>query len=76
MPVVLCKAAPMPAEGKEEKGVYHCPAYKTEQRGATYVFTAQLKTKAPASKWILGGVAIVFDVEGVSDAFQIGKDAI
>ena len=75
MPVVLCRAAPVPAEGKEEKGVYQCPAYKTEQRGATYVFTAQLKTKAPAQKWVLGGVAIIFDVEGVSDAFQIGKDA-
>jgi len=76
MPVVLCRAAPMPLEGKEEKGVYQCPAYKTEQRGATFVFTAQLKTKQPPAKWVLAGVAIVFDVEGVSDVFQIGKDAI
>jgi len=75
VPVVLCRAAPVPQDGKEEKNAYQCPVYKTETRGATYVFTAQLKTKAPPQKWILAGVAIILDVEGVSDAFQIGKDA-
>ena len=42
-----CRAALVPQDGKEEKGVYQCPVYKTENRGATYVFTAQLKTKLP-----------------------------
>jgi dynein heavy chain, axonemal len=48
--------------------------YKTEARGATYVFTAQLKTKLPPQKWILAGVALLLDVEGVSDAFAPGKE--
>jgi len=59
-------------EGKEDKGIYKCPAYKTEDRGNTYVFEAQLKTRAPARKWILAGVAIIMDVEGVSDE-NVGK---
>ena len=67
IPVVYCKAVPLPPEGKEDKTVYQCPAYKTEDRSATYVFTAQLKTRVPPRKWILAGVAIIMDVEGVSD---------
>ena len=74
MPVVNCRAQLIPIDGKEEKGVYQCPVYKTEQRGATYVFTAQLKTKAPPQKWILAGVAMILDVEGVADAFAPGKE--
>mmetsp|Transcript_9657 Transcript_9657/g.9341 ORF Transcript_9657/g.9341 Transcript_9657/m.9341 type:complete len:247 (+) Transcript_9657:273-1013(+) len=74
VPVVNCKAAMMPQDGKEEKGVYKCPVYKTENRGATYVFTAQLKTKQPYQKWILAGVAMILDVEGVSDSFIPGKE--
>jgi len=69
LPVVYCKAQPIPAEGKEDKNLYICPAYKTEDRGGlTYVFPAQLKTRLPPRKWILAGVAIILDVEGVSDA--------
>lgn len=74
MPVVNCRAALLQADGKEEKGLYQCPVYKTETRGATYVFTAQLKTKAPPQKWILAGVAIILDVEGVADAYAPGKE--
>lgn len=52
-----------------------CPCYKTEQRSALgYVFTAQMKTKMPAAKWVIAGVAIILDVEGVSDAFGPGKE--
>lgn len=41
LPVVLCRAAQIQPEGKEEKGVYICPTYKTEDRGTgTYVFPA------------------------------------
>jgi len=39
VPVVNCRALPI-NDTKEEKGVYQCPVYKTENRGATYVFTA------------------------------------
>ena len=35
---------------------------------------AQLKTKLPPQKWILGGVAMILDVEGVSDAYAPGKE--
>jgi len=74
VPVVNCRSLPIPADGREEKNVYQCPVYKTETRGATYVFNAQLKTKAPPQKWIIAGVAIILDVEGVSDAFAHGKE--
>jgi dynein heavy chain len=74
MPVVNCRAAQLPADGKRDPSLYYCPAYMTEQRGKTYVFTAQLKTKAPPQRWILAGVAIILDVEGVSDAYAPGKE--
>jgi len=74
MPVVLCRSVPIPSDGREEKNVYQCPVYKTETRGATYVFNAQLKTKVSPLKWIIAGVSIILDVEGVSDAFAHGKE--
>ena len=43
-------------------GIYVCPTYKTEQRGPTYVFCAQLKTKAQPGKWVLAGCALILDV--------------
>lgn len=69
MPVVLCKAVPVPKTTREDKTTYECPVYRTVSRGDTYIFNAQLKTsnKNPPRKWILGGVAIILDVEGVSD---------
>lgn len=67
LPVVYCKSQPIPPEGKEDKNLYMCPTYKTEDRGNTYVFTAQLRTRYPPRKWVLAGVAIIMDVEGVSD---------
>jgi hypothetical protein len=33
-----------------------------------------LKTKLPPQKWILAGVALILDVEGVSDAFGPGRE--
>lgn len=78
MPVVNCRAAPIDTGGKKDQNVYACPVYKTETRGNTYVFTAQLKTKQPPAKWTLAGVACIFDVEGVSDVYlqqpQAGKE--
>jgi dynein heavy chain len=43
-------------------GIYVCPTYKTEFRGPTFVFCAQLKTKAASGKWVLAGVAMIMDV--------------
>jgi dynein heavy chain len=74
MPVVNCRAALISTDPKKDAGLYMCPCYKTEGRGATYVFTAQMKTKMPAAKWVIAGVAIILDVEGVSDAFAPGKE--
>ena len=73
VPVVNCKPVPL-IEGKEEKGVYMCPCYMNESRGKTFVFFAQLKTKHPPLRWTLAGVALILDVEGVSDAFPFGKE--
>jgi dynein heavy chain len=38
LPVVYCKALIIPAEGKEDKSIYQCPCYRTEDRGNTYIF--------------------------------------
>ena len=67
MPVVYCKAQLMGAEGKEEKGYYYCPCYVTEDRGKTFVFTAQLKTRHHPRKWILAGAALLMDVESINE---------
>jgi dynein heavy chain len=73
LPVVNCRAVPLAAPTeKEMKTIYQCPVYKTENRGATIVFIAQLKTKVLPEKWILAGVGLILDVEGVSDAFAPG----
>lgn len=45
------------------QGIYVCPTYKTEFRGPTYVFCAQLKTKFVSAKWVLAGVAMIMDVQ-------------
>lgn len=74
LPVVNCRSVPLAPEGKEDKSVYQCPVYMTVARGATYVFTAQLKTKFNPDKWVLAGVALIMDVEGVSDAYAPGKE--
>ena len=60
MPVVLCTS--IPTEKAETNGIFHCPCYKTEQRGPTYVFQAQLKTKSPAARWVLAGVSLIMDI--------------
>merc|ERR1711907_740912 len=59
MPVINCKAAPA---DKTESNIYECPCYKHLRRGPTYVFSAPLKTKAPAAKWVLAGTALIMDV--------------
>ncbi len=72
--IVLCKAAPVPPEGKEDKNYYICPVYKTKMRHTTtYVFNAQLKTKDPPQKWTIQGAAIILDVEGEDRKPFFGK---
>ncbi|KDO31249.1 hypothetical protein SPRG_03866 [Saprolegnia parasitica CBS 223.65] len=50
------------ADKLDLKGSFICPCYKTEFRGPTYVFSAQLKTKSPPARWVLAGVALIMDV--------------
>jgi len=57
MPVVLIKA--IPSDRMDTRNMYECPVYKTKDRGPTYVWTFNLKTKEKPSKWVLGGVVIL-----------------
>jgi dynein heavy chain len=59
LPVVLIR--PILAE-KMETGIFQCPVYKTQQRGPTYVFSLQLRTKVDPGKWVLAGVVSIMDV--------------
>ena len=60
MPVIFIKA--IPVDKQETKNIYECPVYKTRQRGPTYVWTFNLKTKEKAAKWIIAGVALLLSV--------------
>lgn len=60
MPVMTVKA--ITKEKANIGGVYFCPVYMTEQRGPTWFFNAQLKTKSPPARWVLAGLALIADV--------------
>ena len=57
MPVMYVKAIPL--DRMETKNIYACPVYKTRDRGPTFVWTFNLKSKEKSSKWVLGGVALL-----------------
>lgn len=60
MPVIFIRA--IPVDKQENRNVYQCPVYKTRQRGPTYVWTFNLKTKENSSKWTLAGVALLLQI--------------
>lgn len=60
VPVIFIKA--IPVDKQETRNVYQCPVYKTRQRGPTYVWTFNLKTKESPSKWTLAGVALLLQI--------------
>lgn len=60
MPVIFIRAVPV--DRRETRNTYPCPVYKTRQRGPTYVWTFDLKTKDSASKWTLAGVALLLQI--------------
>lgn len=60
MPVMTVKA--VTKEKANIGGIYNCPVYMTEQRGPTWFFNAQLKTKCPPARWVLAGVALIGDI--------------
>lgn len=60
MPVIFIKA--IPVDRQDVKNIYECPVYKTKQRGPTFVWKFNLKTKEKPSRWILGGVALLLQI--------------
>ncbi|KAL4648151.1 dynein heavy chain 9, axonemal-like [Arapaima gigas] len=60
MPVIFIKA--IPVDKQETRNVYQCPVYKTRERGPTFVWTFNLKSKENPSKWTLAGVALLLQV--------------
>ncbi|TNN09426.1 Dynein beta chain, ciliary [Schistosoma japonicum] len=60
LPVIFLKA--IPVDRQDLRNTYACPVYKTKQRGPTYVWTFNMKTKEKPSRWILGGVALLLQV--------------
>jgi dynein heavy chain len=60
-PVVASSGDENPLRGDDGNSNYECPVYMTRQRGASYVFTASLRTKQPPAKWVLAGVALLMD---------------
>ena len=60
MPIINIRA--VTREKANVGGIYHCPVYVTEERGPTYVFTTQLKTKSNPSRWVMAGVALLLDL--------------
>jgi dynein heavy chain len=59
MPVINIKANIV---DRVDANTYMCPVYQTSQRGPTYVFSAQLRSKVTPAKWTLAGVAMLLDV--------------
>jgi dynein heavy chain len=59
LPVVNVRS--IPVDKLDLKNTYECPVYKTAQRGPTFVFIAQLKTKSPPARWVMAGVCCLFD---------------
>jgi dynein heavy chain len=71
MPVIYIKAVTVQKEWeasavgylRHDDNVYDCPTYITTFRGPTFVTTATLTIKDPAWKWVLAGVALVFQTD-------------
>ena len=60
--IVVFGSQAIPQDKQETKHIYECPVYKTRQRGPTFVWTFNLKTKERPNKWILAGVALMLQV--------------
>lgn len=61
MPVIFVKA--ITVDKKDTKNVYECPIYRTRQRGPTYVWTFNLKTKEKPTRWVLAGTALLLSAD-------------
>ncbi|KAL8008331.1 putative AAA+ ATPase domain, dynein heavy chain region D6 P-loop domain, immunoglobulin-like protein [Plasmopara halstedii] len=45
---------------RHDPNIYECPVYLTRFRGHTYIFLATLPTDCGSAKWVLRGVALIF----------------
>jgi dynein heavy chain len=45
---------------RHDPNIYECPVYLTRFRGPTYIFLATLPTDCGSAKWVLRGVALIF----------------
>ena len=64
MPIMAVRAVNSDKLDAEMKSgsVFARPVYKTEQRGPTFVFMSQLKSKSPPARWIMSGACLLMDV--------------
>ncbi|XP_035709844.1 dynein beta chain, ciliary [Folsomia candida] len=60
MPVVYLKS--ITQDKADSRNMFECPVYKTRMRGPTYVWTFNLRSREKASRWVLGGVALLLQV--------------
>ena len=60
MPVLQCRA--VQASSASGSNTFYCPVYKTQQRGDTFVWSANLRSKHPAAKWVLAGTCMVMEI--------------
>uniref|UniRef100_A0A3P9MEE2 Dynein, axonemal, heavy chain 11 n=1 Tax=Oryzias latipes TaxID=8090 RepID=A0A3P9MEE2_ORYLA len=60
MPVLYVRA--VPSEELDLRNTFRCPVYRTKQRGSSYVSAFHLRTKQPAAKWVVAGVALLLIV--------------
>ena len=60
LPVIHIR--PTVISDKVEATIFSCPVYKTQNRGNTYVFQLQLKSKFDSGKWVLAGVVAVMEI--------------
>ncbi|XP_071797739.1 dynein beta chain, ciliary isoform X1 [Asterias amurensis] len=60
MPVTFIRG--ISVDKQETRNIYECPVYKTKQRGPTFVWTFNLKSKEKPAKWTLAGVALLLQV--------------
>ena len=60
VPVTFIRA--IPVDKQDLRNMYECPVYKTRERGPTFVWTFNLKTKEKPAKWVIAGVALLLSV--------------
>jgi len=59
-PLPVMHVTAVQSKDKRKLGVFDAPTYRSKGRtGLRYIAQLQLRTDAPASKWVLRGVAVL-----------------